>query len=177
MMWSLWSIGCLVVAVFVPVAAGFSGTAFGGGGDTEWYKELNKPSWTPPDWVFPVMWTTLYILMGISSWLVWKEGGFAAQGYPLGAYIFQLALNFLWTPIFFGMHRPGYALVEIVILWLAITVTIFLFYPVNPIAAYLLIPYIAWVTVATSLNWYIWLYNGGTDITQPLQSERSAYAK
>ncbi|KAG0579595.1 hypothetical protein KC19_4G109300 [Ceratodon purpureus] len=141
----------------------------------DWYRSLNKPPWTPPGWVFPIMWTTLYILMGVSSWLVWKEGGFAVQGYPLGAYIFQLVLNFCWTPLFFGLHRTGYALVEIVILWLAIAVTIYLFLPVNPIAAYLLVPYIAWVTVATSLNWYIWMYNGSSDVTQPLQSGRSAY--
>ncbi|KAG0619004.1 hypothetical protein M758_4G108900 [Ceratodon purpureus] len=173
-MWSFSEIGSLALAVAFPVAVGFSGSSFGGG-DTDWYRSLNKPPWTPPGWVFPIMWTTLYILMGVSSWLVWKEGGFAVQGYPLGAYIFQLVLNFCWTPLFFGLHRTGYALVEIVILWLAIAVTIYLFLPVNPIAAYLLVPYIAWVTVATSLNWYIWMYNGSSDVTQPLQSGRSAY--
>jgi len=143
-----------------------------GGGVDDWYRNLNKPSWTPPNIVFPIMWTTLYILMGVSSWLVWKEGGFSVQTYPLGAYIFQLVLNSIWSPIFFGLHRVGSALVEIVILWLAIAVTIYLFFPVNAIAAYLLLPYIAWVTVATTLNGYIWLYNGeaGSDVTQPLQS-------
>jgi benzodiazapine receptor len=171
-MWSLWSILALVVAVAIPIGVGFLGNVAGGGGVDDWYRELNKPSWTPPDWVFPVMWTTLYILMGVSSWLVWTEGGFSLQAYPLGAYIFQLVLNFLWSPIFFGMHRVGHALVEIIILWLAIAVTIYLFFPVNAVAAYLLVPYIAWVTVATALNAYIWLYNGdgGSGVTQPLQS-------
>lgn len=175
---NLRNVAAPVVFVGLPVAVAFMGTLVSGGADTEWYKELNKPSWTPPGWVFPIMWTTLYILMGVASWLVWKEGGFAAQGYPLGAYIIQLALNFLWTPIFFGMHRPGFALVEIVLLWLAIAVTIYLFLPVNPIAAYLLIPYIGWVTVATSLNCYIWMYNGAgsSDVTQPLQFSNSAFA-
>ncbi|KAH8938172.1 hypothetical protein BDL97_16G068100 [Sphagnum fallax] len=168
----LWDIGSLIIAVAIPVAVGFIGTAVGGGGgDSDWYKQLNKPSWTPPNWVFPVMWTTLYVLIGIASWLVWKEGGFEHQSYPLSAYIFQLLLNFLWTPIFFAWHRFDLALVEIVILWLAIAVTIYLFWHVHTIAAYLLVPYILWVTVATALNWYIWLYNGPSqqDITQPLQ--------
>jgi tryptophan-rich sensory protein len=107
----------------------------------------------------------------------WQDGsltaaGFSVQTYPLGAYIFQLILNFIWSPLFFGLHRIGSALVEIVILWLAIAVTIYLFFPVNAIAAYLLVPYIVWVTIATALNGYIWKYNGevGSDVTQPLQS-------
>lgn len=168
---NLRNVAALVVSVGLPLTVAFISTAFGQGGDSEWYKQLNKPSWTPPGWVFPVMWTTLYTLMGIAAWLVWKEGGFAVQGYPLGAYITQLGLNFLWTPIFFGMHRPDYALVEILILWLAIAVTIYLFLPVKSIAAYLLVPYIVWVTIATSLNWYIWMYNGAdrSGITQPSQ--------
>jgi len=171
-MLSFSSIGALLLAVAIPVAVGFIGTAVGGGGDSDWYRQLNKPSWTPPDWVFPVMWTTLYILMGVSSWLVWKQGGFSQQSYPLGAYCFQLALNFMWTPIFFGMKRPDFAFVEIVILWLAIAVTIYLFWPVNAIASMLLLPYILWVTVATALNWYIWMYNGNgsSEVTQPLRS-------
>jgi tryptophan-rich sensory protein len=74
-MWSIWSILALVVAVAIPIGVGFLGNLAGGGGVDEWYRNLNKPSWTPPDLAFPIIWTTLYILMGISSWLVWKEGG------------------------------------------------------------------------------------------------------
>lgn len=170
------SIVALVVSVGLPLTVAFISIAFGQSGDSDWYRELNKAPWTPPGWVFPVMWSALYALMGVAAWLVWNEGGFAVQGYPLGVYIIQLGLNFLWTPIFFGMHRPDYALVEIVMLWLGIAVTIYLFLPVKPIAAYLLIPYIGWVSIAFSLNWYIWMYNGvdRSGITQPLQFGTSA---
>jgi benzodiazapine receptor len=168
-------IAALIIAVAIPLAVGFTGTAVGGGGQSVWYKELNKPSWMPPDWLFPVMWTALYVLMGIASWLIWKEGGFEGQSYPLAAYFFQLLLNFLWTPIFFGMRRPDLGLVEIVVLWLAIVVTIYLFWHVTTIAAYLLVPYILWVTVAIVLNWYIWMYNGQAEqeITEPLHHGQS----
>jgi benzodiazapine receptor len=168
-------IAALIIAVAIPLAVGCTGTAVGGGGQSVWYKELNKPSWIPPDWLFPVMWTALYVLMGIASWLIWKEGGFEGQSYPLAAYFFQLLLNFLWTPIFFGLRRPDLGLVEIVVLWLAIAVTIYLFWHVNTIAAYLLVPYILWVTVAIALNWYIWMYNGQAEqeITEPLHHGQS----
>ncbi|EFJ15508.1 hypothetical protein SELMODRAFT_180321 [Selaginella moellendorffii] len=159
----------LIVAIAIPVAGGFAGAKFGAGGDSPWYRQLNKPPWTPPSWVFPVMWTTLYILMGIASWLVWKDGGFKRHALPLAIYIVQLILNFAWTPIFFGYHRFDFAFAEIVLLWLAILATIILFWPVSHAAAYLLIPYILWVTLAASINLYVLIYNPSDGLTQPLQ--------
>ncbi|KAJ7513914.1 hypothetical protein O6H91_23G048700 [Diphasiastrum complanatum] len=153
------SIGALILAIAIPVAAGFAVATLGGGGDSDWYRSLDKPPWTPPNWVFPVMWTALYILMGVASWLVWKQGGFKAQGLPLGFYIAQLVLNLLWTPLFFGLHRFALAFAGIVLLWVVILVTIVLFWHVNHNAAYLLLPYIIWVTLAASINLYIWIKN------------------
>ncbi|GAQ79208.1 benzodiazapine receptor [Klebsormidium nitens] len=150
----------LAVAIAIPVGGGFLGSLFNGSPD-DWYKHLDKPSWTPPGWVFPVMWTTLYLLMGIASWLVYKKGGFQAQSLPLGVYALQLLLNFSWTPLFFGLHRMDIAFAEIIALWLSIAATIYLFHSVDPTAGYLLTPYIAWVTVAAALNWTIWSMNPG----------------
>ncbi|KAH7438343.1 hypothetical protein KP509_04G010900 [Ceratopteris richardii] len=99
-------------------------------------------------------------MMGVSSWLVWLHGGFKGQKLPLAVYSFQLLLNFLWTPIFFGLHQIGLALVEILLLWTAIGATMYLFWNVNTLAAYLLVPYILWVSLATTINFYIWLYSG-----------------
>jgi translocator protein len=101
----------------------------------EWYAALQKPSWNPPGWIFGPVWSALYTLMGVAAWLVWRRGGFAAQGRPLGAFVGQLALNALWTPLFFGLHRPGVAFVEILLLWLAIVWTIGRFWRVHRGAA------------------------------------------
>lgn len=146
------------VAIAIPLGGSFAINAITGP-PGDWYKSLNKPSWTPPNWVFPVMWTTLYVLMGIASWLVWSQGGFEEQTLPLSFYIAQLALNFLWTPLFFGLHQIGLALVEIVLMWLAIAATIFTFWGVSKTAAILLLPYICWVSVATALNYSIYANN------------------
>lgn len=150
----------LAIAIAIPVGGGFLGSLFNGSPD-DWYKHLRKPSWTPPGWVFPVMWTSLYLLMGIASWLVYRKGGFRAQALPLGIYALQLVLNFSWTPLFFGLHRMDIAFAEILALWVSIAATIYLFYGVDKTAGYLLTPYIAWVTIATALNWTIWSMNPG----------------
>eukprot|EP00475_Leptophrys_vorax_P022947 TRINITY_DN3123_c0_g1_i1.p2 TRINITY_DN3123_c0_g1~~TRINITY_DN3123_c0_g1_i1.p2 ORF type:complete len:169 (-),score=9.45 TRINITY_DN3123_c0_g1_i1:373-879(-) len=145
--------------IAVPIVQGFfSGLVFGGG-DSEWYKKLRKPTWTPPGWAFPVIWTALYILMGIAAWLVYLKGGFEAQKVPLAVYGFQLFLNFLWTPLFFYLKRIDWAVAEIVILWYAILCNIATFWRIDRIAALLLVPYFAWVTTATRLNWYIYQHN------------------
>ena len=105
------------------------------------------------------MWSALYTLMGVAAWLVWRRGGFAAQGRPLGAFLAQLALNALWTPLFFGLHQPGVAFAEILLLWLAIAWTIALFWRVQRAAAWLLVPYLAWVGFAAVLNGTLWRLN------------------
>lgn len=124
-----------------------------------WYAGLNKPSWNPPAWVFGPAWTFLYITMAVAAWLVWCEGGWRLQGRALGLFMLQWSLNALWTPLFFGLHRPGLALIDILALWLAVTATIHAFWQVRRSAGLLLIPYLAWVSFATVLNFTIWRLN------------------
>lgn len=124
-----------------------------------WYEHLDKPAWTPPSWIFGPVWTTLYLLMAVAAWLVWREGGWKKQALPLGLYLLQWALNAIWTPIFFGMQRPGWAMADIVLLWIAIGATIVTFWRVHRGAAALLMPYWAWVTFAAVLNFAIWRMN------------------
>jgi tryptophan-rich sensory protein len=124
-----------------------------------WYFALNKPSWNPPGFLFGPVWSTLYTLMGIAAWLVWKRGGSSAQKRPLTLFLLQLALNALWTPLFFGAHLIGPALAEITLLWLAIAATIAAFLPVSRTAAALLLPYLLWVSFAAFLNFTLWNLN------------------
>lgn len=124
-----------------------------------WYAALQKPSWNPPAWVFGPAWTVLYISMAVAAWLVWRQGGWKAQGRALGLFLVQWVLNALWTPLFFGLHRPGLAFAEIVILWLAIAATLAAFWRINKVAGALLVPYLAWVTFAAALNFAIWRLN------------------
>jgi tryptophan-rich sensory protein len=125
----------------------------------EWYAALKKPPWNPPDWVFGPVWSTLYAMMAVAAWLVWRQGGFARQRRPLGVFLTQLALNALWTPLFFGLQRPGLAFAGIIALWLAIAWTIAAFWRVHRVAAWLLAPYLAWVSFAAVLNGTLWSLN------------------
>jgi benzodiazapine receptor len=136
--------------------AASTGVAFPPG---EWYGQLVKPTWRPPNWIFAPAWTILYISIAVSGWLVWRDLGFVAAAVPLAVFAVQLALNAAWTPIFFGLHRPDLAFIEIVLLWSSIVATIALFYPVNAGAAWLLVPYLGWVTFAAALNLSIWRLN------------------
>lgn len=124
-----------------------------------WYRSIAKPTWNPPDWVFGPVWTTLYVLMAIAAWLVWKPLGMKEGATPLTLFAIQLALNFAWSWIFFGLHQPGWAFAEIVILWLTILATIVAFFCRSRTAGWLLIPYLAWVTFAGVLNFTIWRLN------------------
>ena len=126
----------------------------------EWFASLKKPSWNPPGWMFGPVWTTLYTMMAVAAWLVWKCGGLAAQRRPLTLFLVQLTLNAIWTPLFFGLHWPGPAFIEMVLLWLAIAGTIAAFWPINRLAAWLLAPYLAWVSFAAVLNFTLWRLNG-----------------
>jgi benzodiazapine receptor len=151
----------LVLLGFVGacVLAASTGVAFPPGA---WYEHLIKPSWRPPNRLFAPAWTILYLTIAVSGWLVWRDFGFAAATLPLAVYGVQLVLNAVWTPIFFGLHRPDLAFFEIVLLWLSIIATISLFYPLNPSAAWLLVPYLAWVTFAAALNFAIWRLNSAS---------------
>lgn len=125
-----------------------------------WYAELTKPAWNPPSRLFGPVWSTLYIAMGVSAWLVWRQGGWSQQRGRLALFIMQWALNALWTPLFFGLHQIGLALAEIIVLWVAIAATIASFARVSQVAAALLVPYLAWVSFATFLTFTIWRLNG-----------------
>jgi translocator protein len=141
-------LGWLAIA-FLPAAIGYRFPA------PEYYARLKKPSWAPPGWVFGPVWTVLYALMGIAAWLVAARNGPAART-PLLLWGAQLGLNTTWTPVFFGLRAPGLALVNIVLLWIALAGTLTAFLSRRPVAGVLLIPYLSWVSFATALNFAIW---------------------
>ena len=126
-----------------------------------WYKTLAKPAWNPPDSVFGPVWTTLFILMGIAAWLVWQRNGFKGAAMPLSLFATQLVLNVAWSWIFFNLHQPGWAFVEIIVLWLAILGTTVAFFRCSKLAGALLVPYLVWVSFASVLNFTIWRMNMG----------------
>lgn len=121
----------------------------------DWYATLEKPSFNPPAWVFGPVWTILYLMMAVAAWLVWRIGGWRPVALALVVFCAQLALNTLWSILFFGLQSPTVAAVEIVVLWLAILATILLFWKHQPVAALLLAPYLAWVSFAAVLNFSI----------------------
>jgi tryptophan-rich sensory protein len=125
----------------------------------EWYRQLTKPSWNPPNSIFAPVWTVLYVLMAIAAWLVWKQHGLVAALFPLGLFVAQLLLNAAWTWLFFGRHRPDLALIDIIVLWIVLLTTLLSFWKLEPWAGALLIPYLAWVSFATALNAAIWQKN------------------
>lgn len=123
-----------------------------------WYESLNKPSFNPPNWLFGPAWTVLYLLMAVSFYLIW----IAAQKKKTAAYVIflsQLVLNALWSIIFFNAHQLGWALGELLLLWVAILLTIIIFYRISKTASFLLLPYLAWVTFAGILNFAVWQLN------------------
>lgn len=146
--------------IVLSQAAGLIGSFFTAPAISEWYAFLLKPDLAPPNWVFAPVWTTLFLLMGIAAFLVAKHGfGRTGVRLALTLFVIQLALNTLWSILFFGLRSPGAALIEIIILWLAIAATLWAFATVSRPAAWLLVPYIAWVSFAAYLNYSIWLLN------------------
>ncbi len=125
----------------------------------DWYSQLHKPSWTPPSWLFGPAWTLLYAMMATAAWLVWRCDGWRAQRRALGWFLLQWLLNALWTPLFFGLHRTGLALAEILALWAVLAMTLVAFWRVRPLAGWLMLPYLAWVSFAAVLNGAIWWLN------------------
>jgi tryptophan-rich sensory protein len=148
----------LIICCGVPMAVGFGGSFFTN--SLDWYQILAKPAFNPPSWIFAPVWTVLYLLMGISAFLVWrKEPADAAVKVALACFVLQLVFNALWTPIFFGAKQPLIAFADIVLLWLAIAATIICFYRVCKLSAILLVPYILWVSFAAVLNASICMLN------------------
>ncbi|MBI5267564.1 MAG: tryptophan-rich sensory protein [candidate division Zixibacteria bacterium] len=125
----------------------------------EWYLQIQKPSWTPPGYLFGPVWSLLYLSMGVAAWLAWRRAGFSGASLALTLFVVQLILNGAWSWIFFGMHEPGLAFAEILVLWGTILVTMLAFWRVIPTAGILFIPYLAWVSFAAILNYSIWQLN------------------
>jgi len=147
---------------FIALAelAGIVGAIFTTPAIPKWYAELVKPEVAPSNWIFGPVWTTLFALMGIAAFLVWQKGIQRKEvKIALGIFLSQLILNTLWSVIFFGWQNPGAAFVEIIFLWLAILATIIAFAKISPQAAWLLVPYILWVSFAGYLNYTIWILN------------------
>ncbi len=128
-----------------------------------WYAGLRKPAWNPPSWLFAPVWTLLYAMMAVAAWLVWRETGLSRE---IGLFVLQLVLNALWSWLFFGLHRPGLALADVLALWLAILATHVAFDHVRPLAGWLLLPYLAWVTFAAALNAALWRLNRGPSLSR-----------
>jgi len=142
------------------VVLSFSAAAIGGFFmPGTWYDNLKKPSWNPPNWIFGPVWTALYATMAVAAWLVWNRGGFAVQRVALSLFLAQLLFNALWSPLFFGLRHPALAFADIVLLWLALLGTIVAFWKVRMIAGAMLLPYLAWVTFASALNFALWRLN------------------
>lgn len=173
----------LLTSIIVCELAGIAGSFFTMPEITSWYMKVNKPSFNPPNWIFGPVWTLLFVLMGISLYLVWfkkaepsktifakkikawnkySEKFYNGSWRRINIYLIfwtQLILNILWSFIFFGMHSPSVAFFEVIMLWFAILFTIINFYRVSKAAAYIMIPYILWVSFASILNFYIWILN------------------
>jgi benzodiazapine receptor len=152
------TVGLTVAVVGTEAIGGLSALAAGGDFVT-YFDALRKPPLTPPPAAFGPAWTALYLLMGVAAWLVWREGLSRRTGRARGRVAAQLVLNFAWSLIFFGQHRLGVALIEIVVLWLTILATILAFWQVRRAAGALLLPYLAWVSFAAYLNAGIWRQN------------------
>jgi len=151
----------LIFSILICQAAGIIGSFFTTSSISSWYSTINKPSFNPPNWIFGPVWITLYIMMGISLFLVWQKGDLHGVSVKKALIFFgiQLALNSLWSIIFFGLHSPMAAFLEIVVLWVFILLTILEFWKISPLAGWLLVPYLFWVTFASILNFSIWRLN------------------
>lgn len=156
-----WRGDALGLIGFVLVCFAVAGVAGAVTADTvdTWYRTLDKPAFTPPDWIFAPVWTVLYAAMAIAGWRVWRRTGFAGGRTALTLFAIQLLLNGAWSLLFFGGHRIGLALIDIVLLLLAIVATTFAFWRIDRVAGVLFVPYLLWVGYAAALNAAIWLQN------------------
>ncbi len=150
----------LIISIIIPLLIGAISGFFTSEAVNSWYLTVQKPSFNPPNWIFAPVWTTLYILMGIAFYLIWKsEENTKVKRQAMLFYGIQLGLNFLWSILFFYLQQPGWALVEILFMWGMILLTILWFRKISPTAAWLLVPYICWVSFAIILNYSIWKLN------------------
>ena len=149
----------LIVSIAICFAFAGLGSAATTPGLADWYASLAKPTWNPPNWIFAPVWSTLFLMMAVAAWLVWCRSGLKGSRAAMLSFGVQLLLNVAWSFLFFWLQSPSMALVEIAILWLAIAVTIRLFFNHSKIAAWLMAPYLCWVSFAAFLNFTIWSLN------------------
>ena len=151
-----------ILGLFGWLAVSFAASAIGAVASIRaesFYSQLVQPNWAPPPEVFGPVWTMLYAIMGIAAWLVWRSGGFRTNRFRLIVFLLQLAVNALWSWIFFAWHLGGLAFADIVLLWLLILATLISFWRVHRLAGALLIPYLLWVSFAAALNYSLWQLN------------------
>ncbi|HEX9996623.1 MAG TPA: TspO/MBR family protein [Abditibacterium sp.] len=150
----------IAIGILICELAGILGALWTSSAVRDWYPTLIKPAWTPPSWVFGPVWTVLYAMMGIAVGLIWAKGLHSSREKRSFIWFWsQLALNVAWTAVFFGARAPGWGYVVIILLWLAIAATIWLFSKISRVAALLLVPYFGWVTFASALNFSILTFN------------------
>ncbi len=147
------------ICILICLSAGFIGSFFTASSIPTWYAGIAKPSFNPPGWIFGPVWTILYVLMGVSLFLVIKNGFSKKNKTALNYFSVQLILNALWSILFFGLKNPLLAFIEIIFLWFFILMTILSFYKISKWASYLLVPYLLWVSFASVLNYFIWMLN------------------
>jgi benzodiazapine receptor len=146
-----------ILICFAAAAVGGAASARAG----DFYAQLDRPAWAPPSWLFAPVWTLLYLAMAVAAWLVWRERGFSGARGALTLFLVQLALNALWTWLFFAWRLGALAFAEILLLWVLIAATLILFWRVRAAAGALLVPYLAWVSFATALTLSVWRANPG----------------
>ena len=149
----------LVISVLIPLIIGFLGSFFTASSVDSWFTTINKPSFNPPGWIFAPVWTTIYILIGLSFYLVWRNNFGEARKKVISVYFMQLLFNLLWSVLFFGLKSPLLGLIDIIILLILIIANTIIFYKISKTAGYLLIPYLLWVSFASILNFSIFLLN------------------
>lgn len=149
-----------IISLILCQGAGLIGTVFTVGAIQNWYVYLNKPGFSPPNWIFGPVWTVLYTLMAVALFAVWQTGlNNRRTKIAFWIFIIHLGVNALWSILFFGLRNPAMALIDITMLWILVAVSMFLFYKIRKATLWLLLPYLVWVTFAIFLNFYIWKLN------------------
>jgi len=149
----------LIISLAIPLIFGYLGSVFTSKSVNSWYLTLKKPSFNPPNWIFAPVWTFLFILMGLSFYLIWRKVYSREKRSAFFVYFIQLFLNLLWSLFFFGLKNPFLGLLDIVLLLIFILINIYLFYRISKVSAYLLLPYLLWVSFASILNFSIFILN------------------
>jgi translocator protein len=153
----------LIAFIGLTFLAAVSGSVFK---PDAWYQSLRKPSWQPPGWAFPVVWSVLYAMIAVAGWRVWEAGSGGLLTLAMALFGLQLVLNAAWSWLFMGLRRMDLAFYECLALWASVVATLFAFLAVDRVAGLLFVPYLVWVTVAATLNWTVWRLNSGAPAPQ-----------